>query len=222
MELYYVISISDRDKADQLIGLHRELNISVVLSGIGRGTATSAQLSIYNIAQKEKSLICAIATAASMRRLMESAVNQMYFDIPGNGVMMAIPIKSVSGGKSLSYFTEGQTVEGTVPDMKFENELVIIILNEGHSDDVMDVARSAGATGGTVLHAKGTGNNKAEKFFSVSLAEEKDIIYILAPSEIKSDIMAAVNRECGTGTECGAICFSLPVSQVIGIRKFNK
>ncbi len=221
MELYYVISVLDRDRSEQLIELHRRLNISVVLSGIGRGTATTALLSFYDIAQKEKSLICAVATSDSVRKLMKNAVSQMYFDIPGNGVMMAIPIKSVSGGKSLSYFTEGQTVEGTVPDMNFENELIIIILNEGYSDEVMDVAREAGATGGTVLHAKGTGS-KENRFFSVSLAEEKDIIFVLASSEIKSAIMSEVNRKCGTDTECGAVCFSLPVSEVIGIRKFGK
>ena len=93
------------------------------------------------------------------------------------------------------------------------------MLNEGYSDAVMDAARSAGAGGGTVLHARGTGTRQAEKFFGVSLAEEKDILYIVATAEQKAAIMTAINKTSGAGTRAGAICFSLPVSNVIGLRK---
>lgn len=106
--------------------------------------------------------------------------------------------------------------------MNFENELIIVILNEGYSDMVMDAAREAGATGGTVFHAKGTGRTKSDKFFGVSLAEEKDMIYILASAKKKSGIMKNINRECGPDTKACAICFSLPVSEAAGIRKLDE
>ena len=81
--------------------------------------------------------------------------------------------------------------------MKFENELIVVILNEGYSDTVMDAARAAGAGGGTVLHAKGTGHKKAVKFFGVSLAEEKDMIYIVSPASRKAKIMNAIEKAAG-------------------------
>ena len=59
--------------------------------------------------------------------------------------------------------------------MEFNHELIVVILNEGYADLVMDAARAAGAGGGTVLHAKGTGSKRGEKFFGVSLADEKDM-----------------------------------------------
>lgn len=105
--------------------------------------------------------------------------------------------------------------------MNFDHELIIAILNEGYSDLVMDAARSAGARGGTVLHAKGTGKDMTEKFFGVSLAEEKDMVYIVASAAQKSDIMRAITRDAGTGTKAGAICFSLPISEVAGLRRFD-
>ena len=102
--------------------------------------------------------------------------------------------------------------------MEFKHELIVVILNEGYSDFVMDAARSAGAGGGTVLHAKGTGSRRAEKFFGVSLAEEKDLIYIVAHSDEKAAIMRAISEAAGPGTKAGAICFSLPISSVAGLR----
>lgn len=221
MELYYVLSIVDRRRADELLAIHNELRLSLVLTKLGKGTAKSEHLSLYDLEPSEKAVIGTVASAASVRQLMRAAKLKMFIDIPGNGVMMAMPMKSVSGGKNLAYFTSGQILGGTAPNMNFEHELIIVILNEGCSDMVMDAARSAGATGGTVLHAKGTGKTKAEKFFGVSLAEEKDMIYILTSSRRKSGIMQAISRDCGPETPAGAICFSLPVTEVAGIRRLD-
>lgn len=222
MELYYVLSVVDRSEAKKFIGIHENLRLTVVLTVMGRGTATSEHLSLYDLEPSEKAVIGAIASASSAKQLIRNAKRKMFIDIPGNGVMMTIPLKSVGGGKTLAYMTDGQTLGGTAPDMNFDNELIVVILNEGYSDTVMDSARDAGATGGTVIHAKGTGRKSSEKFFGVSLAEEKDMIYILASAKKKSDIMQAITRNCGTGTQAGAICFSLPVSEVAGIRRLDE
>ena len=137
-------------------------------------------------------------------------------DIPGHGIMMSVPLKSVGGGKTLAYLTDNQTTGGT-PDLSFSHELIIVILNEGFSDSVMDAARASGATGGTVMHAKGTGKSRGERFFGVSLADEKDVIYIVAHKDDKAGIMRSINENAGPGTPPGAICFSLPVTSVVGL-----
>ena len=221
MELYYVMSIVDRRQADAMLGIHKELQLSVVLENLGHGTATSEHLLLYDLEQSDKAVITTVASAPLVKKLIATAEEKLYIDIPGNGIMMALPMKSVDGGKALSLFTEGQDVGEGAPMMTFEHELIVVILNEGHSDTVMDAARSAGATGGTVLHAKGTGKGQAEKFYGVSLAEEKDMIYILAAADKKAAIMKAVNEHCGAGTAAGAVSFSLPVSEVAGLRRLT-
>lgn len=218
MELYYVMSIVDRENAPVMRELHDELGLPLVLVNLGKGTATSEHLLLYDLHQSEKAVFGTVAAGPAMRKLMTRAKLKLYIDIPGNGIMLAIPLKSVSGGKTLAYLTQGQTPKGGTPAMQFDHELIVVILNEGFSDTVMDAARSAGATGGTVLHAKGTGREGAEKFYGVSLAEEKDMIYILAPSAKKAQIMQQINRNCGHDSPAGAICFSLPVSEVAGLR----
>ena len=103
--------------------------------------------------------------------------------------------------------------------MEFRHELIIAILNEGQSDSVMKAAREAGATGGTVLHAKGTGSKETGKFLSVSIAEEKDMVYIVAKTGEKAAILRSINEKAGPGTKAGAVCFSLPISSVVGLRE---
>ncbi|MBQ4618996.1 MAG: hypothetical protein IJB25_03830 [Clostridia bacterium] len=87
---------------------------------------------------------------------------------------------------------------------------------------VMNAARSAGATGGTVMTAKGTGVKSAEKFMGISLASERDVVIIVAKSEVKSQIMKVIIEKCGIGTPARAVCFSLPVSEIQGLHSKNE
>lgn len=88
----------------------------------------------------------------------------------------------------------------------------------GYTNLIMDAARKAGAYGGIVIHAKGTGMAAAEKFMGVSLAAEKEVIYIVVKSEQKNPIMQAIMEEAGINTKAKAICFSLPVTDTAGLR----
>ena len=96
--------------------------------------------------------------------------------------------------------------------------LLVAVMDSGWADKVMDAARDAGAGGGTVLHAKGTSTAQERRFFGVNLTEEKDIVYIVAHSDEKAAIMKAITEQAGPGSKAGAICFSLPISAVAGLR----
>ena len=217
MELYYVLAITDRHKSEKMFSLYKDAGLRLCMMSLGRGTATDEHLSLHDLEATEKAIISGIGSAGESKGLLKNARNKLYIDIPGNGIMLTVPLKSVAGGKTLAYLG-GNTEKGGKPDMNFAHELIIVILNEGHVDLVMDAARAAGAGGGTVLHAKGTGGIGTEKFFGVSLADEKDMVYIVAHSDEKTAIMRSITEQAGPGTSAGAICFSLPISSVAGLR----
>ena len=56
----------------------------------------------------------------------------------------------------------------------------------------------------------------------MSLANRKEVILIVAKAEDKAEIMKAIVEKAGIQTPAGAICFSLPVSQVAGLRKIEE
>ena len=151
-----MITISDRDRAEILANIYQTAGTGMVLTKLGRGTATGEQLSSYGLDATEKAIVSTVADAEQTRQIFKLSKRRLFIDVPGNGVMMAIPLKSVAGGRTLGYLTDS-TQTGGKPAMVFSHELIMVIMNEGYSDTVMDAARSAGAGGGTVLHAKGTG-----------------------------------------------------------------
>lgn len=217
MELYYVIAVTDRKKHEAMTEIYQEAGLRLILTMLGRGTATDEHLSRYGLEAEEKAVVSGVADAEEAARLMRLAKRRLYIDIPGNGILLTIPLKSAAGRASLAYLTNNEP-KGGRPAMDFSHELIVAILNEGYSDMLMDAARAVGAGGGTVLHAKGTGTRQAEKFLGVRLAEEKDLVYIVARSAEKAAVMRAINEQAGPGTRAGAICFSLPVSSVVGLR----
>ena len=211
MELYYIIAVTDSDRGEAMNALFREAGLPMILSAPGRGTAKNEHLAVYGLDETSK-------TVTTSAQLVKAAKRKLFLDIPGNGILLTVPLKSVAGGRTLAYLTNDLKTGGT-PHMEFNHELIVVILNEGYADLVMDAARAAGAGGGTVLHAKGTGSKRGEKFFGVSLADEKDMVYIIAYADEKAAIMRAINENAGPGTKAGAICFSLPVSSVAGLRE---
>ncbi len=72
-------------------------------------------------------------------------------------------------------------------------KMITVIVNTGYADDIMDAARKAGATGGTVTHARGTGTAEDAHFLGVTIVPEKEMIMILAESEKAQAIVDAIS-----------------------------
>lgn len=104
--------------------------------------------------------------------------HKLQIDAPGGGVAFTIPLSSIGGKKTLQFLlAKDEYQKGEESSLKnTAHDLIIIIANRGYIEVVMDAARSAGAYGGTVIQAKGTGMEYAEKFMGVSLASEKEMI----------------------------------------------
>ena len=96
-------------------------------------------------------------------------------------------------------------------------ELIICIVNAGFSDVVMSAARECGARGGTVINARGTAKEETEKLFNNSIHPEKEIILILASSDIKDAILHALYKTVGINTDGQGIAFTVPVDETVGL-----
>lgn len=221
MELNFVLSVVDRANQEHMSQVYRELDLPLVLTLLGHGTATEEQLALHGLVPTEKAIIFSVADGEKTAQLIKNAKRKLFIDIPGNGIMMAVPVKSVGGGKTLAYLTNNTTPGGGAPSCSFDHELIVVVLNQSYMDDVMHAARAGGAQGGTVLHAKGSTAKTAERFLGVSLANEKEVILIAAKSSQKARIMQTIMEQTGPDTPAGAITFSLPITSVAGLREFD-
>ena len=211
----FVISIVNAGMSPRMNAIMQSLEMPLSIELLGRGTATKSILDLLGLSAREYHIIMTIADRERTERLIDEARRNLYIDAPGQGIIVATPIKSVGGGKTLANLNGGRPTEGA-PDINYNYEIVLVIANEGHTDTVMEAAREAGARGGTVLHGKGTGSQESAKFFGVSIASEKEVVMIVAKSSEKAAIMKSIINKAGTQTDAGAVVMSLPVSAVAG------
>ena len=147
-----------------LTDIHQNLRLPFTMVLHGRGTATDRMLDLLGIESRENRIVLTVADPQKTRELIEEQRRVLYLGMPGNGLVIALPIKSIGGGKTLAYLS-GDASPKYTPEATYDHELILAIANEGCTDMVMDAARAAGATGGTVIHGKGVGQENAEKVF---------------------------------------------------------
>ncbi len=223
--LYLLLTIVRRDDAAEYEEFYRKNKVSVIYNAACNGTTHEKKLALWGIEKNEKVLLISFATKEVLDVLLLGLTQQMKIDLPDRGIAVAVPLSGMGGTKALEYFGAGQNVDAddtskiTKEDaiMQSTQELILAIYEKGYTDLVMDAAREAGAAGGTTIKAKGTGAG-AEKFFGLSLAEEKEILLIVASNANKKEIMKGIMQNAGIDSKAHALVFSLPVTDSAGFR----
>ena len=98
-----------------------------------------------------------------------------------------------------------------------EFDLIMTIVNRGFADQVVDAARAAGAHGGTVFYARGTGIHELEKFFAISIQPEKEVVLNIVRHEQTQAIIHSIVAAAGLKTEGKGLSFALPISNMAGV-----
>jgi len=99
--------------------------------------------------------------------------------------------------------------------MKFY--LIVSTVKPDHTDNVVDAAKAAGATGATIVPARGVGVHEAKTFFDLALEAQSDLLLFLLTEVFVDPVLKAINRagefeKPGTG-----IAFVIPVDRAIGL-----
>lgn len=218
--LYWLTTVTEREKLSDLLPLLKRNRVAVTNVALGYGTATNETLGALGLNDSERAVTFSVATGTVSRNVKKALREEMHLDRSGNGIMFIIKLSSVGGPATLQYLTFEQGYEKEEESVMKNTDfsLLIAVSNQGYAEVVMDAAKKAGASGGTIIHAQGTGKKDAEKFLGISLASEKDMLFIVTPTTRKNAIMEAIMKGAGLETPAKAIVFSLPVTTVAGIR----
>lgn len=216
--LFWMITITERNTTDAFLQLYKEHGVDVSLRTVGSGTAVREILSTLGLERSEKAVLFSVVTGDTWKKIQKDLRRKLRIDVPGTGIAFTVPLSSIGGKRALMFLTEHQPLtlkeESTLKDTNYE--LLLVIANQGYTGSIMDAARAAGAGGGTILHAKGTGMEGAAQFLGMELVNEKEMVFIVSRTTQKNKIMKAIMD--GAEKKAGAIVFSLPVTDTAGLR----
>lgn len=219
-KLCMMTTIVSRKQFKKYLRLYQEEHLQVMFVTLGAGTASGDILDYLGLESTEKAVMFHVLEESAWENAKKNLRQKLQIDAPGEGIAFVVPLSSIGGKKALQFLSGKEDFqkeeESVLKDTVYE--LIVVIANQGYTELAMDAARSAGAYGGTVIHAKGTGMEQAERFMGVSLASEKEIIFIVAKKAQKNDIMKAVMEQAGMQSKAKSIVFSLPVTDTAGLR----
>lgn len=218
--LCMMITIVARNLGEKYLRFYQENELEIQLVTLGRGTANDETLDYFGLESREKAVLFSVVTDEKWKKLRRDLIKKMQIEVPGVGVSFTVPMSSIGGAGVFQYLTRNldyvKQEETALKDTKYE--MIIAVANQGYIEPIMEAARSAKAGGGTVIHAKGTGMEGMGKFFGVSLAAEKEMIFIVTRAEQKNDIMRAIMEKAGMTSKARTFLFSVPVDSTVGLR----
>lgn len=218
--VYLFITIIKKSDAEEFINFYLEHDAAPIYSSICQGSANFKMLDLLGLEKSEKVMMQSLVPHNQLARLKYDLTHSMSIDLPDRGIALAVPLSSIASRRVLDHIVKDENeenIQSETFERSIEMELVVSICAKGHSDEIMNAAREAGARGGTIVKAKGTAAAGTDKFFGMSISDEKEITYIVTKKEQKSTIMKAI---AGYTYADGAhpIVFSLPVSETAGFR----
>ena len=187
-----------------------------------QGTATSEVMDMLGLDGIDKRIMMSMMPKVCADDTLKKMKKKLHLGMPNTGIAFTVFMSGGSGHlvqliESLEP-EEKQLAERNEADMT-ENEysMIMAIVNQGFSEDVMNAARPKGASGGTVFHSRRIGNQEAMKFWKISVQEEREVVIILAQKEDKLAIMQEIGRQCGMHSKAQGIVMSLPVDGIVGL-----
>lgn len=98
-------------------------------------------------------------------------------------------------------------------------KMLVVFVEDEKTDDVMDAAREAGATGATVItNARGEGLKKSKTFLGLSLETQRDVLLFLVEEHRSRHILEEINRVGEFDSKPGTgIAFQIDVEDAVGI-----
>jgi nitrogen regulatory protein PII len=85
------------------------------------------------------------------------------------------------------------------------------------TDSIVDAAKAAGATGATIIPARGTGMREAKTFFGLTLEDQTDIVMFLLEEHIVKPVLEAIKTAGEFDKPGTGIAFVIPVEETIGL-----
>lgn len=221
MKSQLLISVVRRSRGDSVVEIARKAGAGGSTVLFGRGTAGNRWLRLLCLADVEKEIVFTIAPADVMEKIEAAlrAARDLCVKMPGIGMVIDVEqfLRPAEGCKQDDSAEKANFGEG---NSEMTNRvLMCIVVNAGLADDLMHAARDAGAKGGTILKARGTGRDEDNSFFGITIVPEKELLMIMTERNMQPAILEAIKNTNILSQPGVGVIFTMPVEKFFPLGK---
>jgi nitrogen regulatory protein PII len=201
------VAVVPHDRGDDLMQTAKKAGAGGGTVAMARGYSTSSVLNVLGLGDMFFDAVYIIIDEPQREPIRTALVSHTQHEKNGFGILCEINVTKFIRLGILNNSEKDTTMQNKAP-----YELITLIVNKGYADDAMAAARKAGAGGGTIVYAHGTGKEEDAKFFGITIVPEKEMLMILIEREKAASVVEAIRAlpclcEPGIG-----IAFSMDVT----------
>ena len=179
---------------------------------LAKGTVENRLLNFFELSDIRKEIVMMIAEKCAAQNALNALSKAFRFEKKNHGIAFITPVCGVFGASKC------QCCE--MPD---RNEVTIMyqsittIVDRGHAEQIIEAATKAGARGGTIINARGSGIHETSKLFAMEIEPEKEIVMIIAKTEHTEAIVTTIREMLHIDEPGKGILFVQNLTHAVGL-----
>ena len=212
-----ICCVVNNGDASKIMKVARKYGVQGMSVSIGRGTINNRFLEFLQLNESRKEYVRMIVESAKTAETIQGISRDMGFEKPNHGIAFSHSVSEVvvKGKKHVCDQVDNAEI-GEVKKIMYN--AIHVIVEKGKAEDVVAVATKAGARGGTILNARGAGNEAAQKFFSLEIEPEKEQVFMITKAELKDAIVDAISKHLEIEEAGNGIVYVLDVNEAYGLQ----
>lgn len=211
-----ICCIVNKGDASKIMKYAKKYGVKGANVSIGRGTIQNRILEFLQINEKRKEFVSMLVESSLASETIQGISKDMTFEKPNHGIAFSHSVSEVMvNGEKKSCEDDEKNVSERKKTMY---NAIYVVVEKGRAEDVVEAATKAGARGATILNARGSGIENAQKFFALEIEPEKEKILIIAKTEQKSEIVGAINKYLEVEMPGNGIVYVLDVNEAYGLQ----
>lgn len=180
---------------------------------LGKGTVNNRILELLELSEIRKEIVIMLAEQTIVAKFLDKFSKKFKLDKPNHGIAFSSSIIDVLGKNQCK--CSGKRKDGGVEGTMYNS--IYVIVDKGKAENVITAAKKAGARGGTIINARGSGIHETSKLFSMDIEPEKELVLILADINLTDEITYNIKKDLKIDEPGNGIIFVQSVNKTYGI-----
>lgn len=213
-ELELAVVIVDFGMGSRVMRVAKSNGITFGLIALGTGTLKNRILEFLQLADIRKEVVIMASDRAVVSTAMEALNERFHFEKPFHGIAFTMPLHSLIGLGKLNF---NHLNPGERKDSMYR--AIIVVVDRGLADRVMEAATKAGARGGTILKARSAADAYDDHtLFHIDIEPEKEVVMILSEASGADVIAGAIRENLDLDADKTGIILCQDVSKTFGVK----
>lgn len=213
LELYFIIV--NEGLGNKVLKILKEQGVKGATLFKGKETVNDKISTFFALDDVRKEIVISGCDQETGDNAILEVCNRLKLGKPKRGLCFSVPLEAIVGS---TFYDSKRKIKENEED-KMDNKLIVVIVERGNGETVVDAASQAGAKGATIINARGSGIHETQKVFNIEIEPEKEVVLILSQEDLVDAITENIRTELDIDKPGRGIIFILDVRKTYGLYK---